>query len=80
MAVSIVEGYRPGCAGRIAQLHAEYHEAHFGRGLPFESKAAQELTAFRLRLDAERDGLWLPCDPAVRAPAVQEQRLVRQRA
>jgi GNAT superfamily N-acetyltransferase len=52
-------GYRPGCIGRITQLHADYYAKTAGFGLPFESKVASELAQFCQRLEPQRDGLWL---------------------
>lgn len=52
-------GYRPGCIGRIVQLHADFYARAVGFGLPFEAKVATELAQFCLHYDASRDGLWL---------------------
>ncbi len=58
-------GYRPGCIGRIAQMHGEFYAAAAGFGVDFEAKVATELSDFCRRL-AEgregRDGLWLALD------------------
>ena len=59
MALTLHQGYLPGCIGRITELHARYYAAHVGFGLYFESKVARELEAFCERYDEERDGLWL---------------------
>ena len=57
--LSIDSGYRPGCIGRIAELHGEYYARHAGFGVFFEGKVARELGEFCERLDPARDGLWL---------------------
>jgi GNAT superfamily N-acetyltransferase len=59
MALTIHQGYLPGCIGRIVELHARYYRESTGFGLPFESKVARELAAFCDAFDGERDGLWL---------------------
>lgn len=59
MALSIHEGYLPGCIGRIAEIHAHYYQQLVGFGLPFESRVARELAQFCERYVAGRDGLWL---------------------
>lgn len=59
MAYAIRQGYRPGCIGRIAELHADYYARQAGFGMRFESKVARELAAFCEDYAAERDGLWL---------------------
>lgn len=58
-------GYRPGCIGRIAELHATFYARSAGFGAPFEAKVATELSEFCLRYDAQRDGLWLALDADV---------------
>jgi DNA-binding MarR family transcriptional regulator/ribosomal protein S18 acetylase RimI-like enzyme len=55
----IQEGYRPGCIGDIASLHARYYAEHWGFGLFFEKKIATELSAFAEALPAEGKALWL---------------------
>ena len=42
----ISEGYKPGCIGKITQLHAAYYAASHGFGLEFEAKVASELSEF----------------------------------
>lgn len=59
MELSIHQGYRPGCIGRITELHARFYAAHAGFGVFFESRVARELAAFCERYDDARDGLWL---------------------
>ena len=39
-------------------MHAEYYSDNWGFGLFFESKVANELSAFLLRYDPATDGLW----------------------
>ena len=55
---AIVNGYRPGAIGRVAQLHGEYYHRQAGFGLFFEAKVATELAAFLSRYDDTRDGFW----------------------
>jgi GNAT superfamily N-acetyltransferase len=55
----IVNGYLPGCIGRVTELHGDFYHRHAGFGVYFESKVASELSAFLQRYDAERDGIWL---------------------
>ncbi|CAG9269867.1 MarR family transcriptional regulator with acetyltransferase activity [Paraburkholderia unamae] len=57
--VQIVEGYRPGCIGDIASLHARFYAANWGFGAYFEKKVATELAAFANDLPAEGRALWL---------------------
>ncbi len=57
--ISLHQGYRPGCIGRIAQLHADYYHARVGFGVHFEAKVARELADFCERYDDQHDGLWL---------------------
>lgn len=52
-------GYRPGCIGRIVELHASYYARTSGFGAPFEAKVASGLAAFCLDYQTDRDGLWL---------------------
>ena len=59
MKIEIVNGYRPGALGRIAELHAAFYHRHAGFGLQFERKVACELADFLGRHDASRDRLWL---------------------
>ena len=59
MALSLHQGYRPGCIGQIATLHAHYYHPLVGFGLPFESRVARQLCDFCERYEANRDGLWL---------------------
>jgi DNA-binding MarR family transcriptional regulator/GNAT superfamily N-acetyltransferase len=55
----IVEGYRPGCIGDIASLHARFYAKHAGFGVYFERKVASELAAFAQTLPAKGKALWL---------------------
>ncbi|GAB4060863.1 GNAT family N-acetyltransferase [Uliginosibacterium sediminicola] len=65
MSATIEEGYRPGCIGRIAQLHARYYAAASGFGVEFEAKVARELGDFCGSYKAGRDGLWLAADAEI---------------
>lgn len=66
----ITEGCRPGCIGRITQLHAAYYAKSSGFGVEFESKVAKELAYFCTRYQAGRDGLWLACSPEIEASVI----------
>ncbi|WP_438390556.1 bifunctional helix-turn-helix transcriptional regulator/GNAT family N-acetyltransferase [Caballeronia sp. DA-9] len=55
----IQEGYRPGCIGDIASLHARFYSAHWNFGVFFEKKVATELAAFAGSLPANGKALWL---------------------
>jgi DNA-binding MarR family transcriptional regulator/GNAT superfamily N-acetyltransferase len=55
----IVEGYRPGCIGDIAGLHARFYAQHAGFGAFFERKVATGLAAFAEALPAQGKALWL---------------------
>jgi len=55
-------GYRPGCIGRIVEMHAAYYARTAGFGAPFEAKVATELSQFCLSYVDGRDGLWLATD------------------
>ncbi|WP_395070046.1 GNAT family N-acetyltransferase [Paraburkholderia silvatlantica] len=57
--VQIVEGYRPGCIGDIASLHARFYAANWGFGAYFEKKVATELAEFAGALPAAGKALWL---------------------
>ncbi|WP_042262882.1 bifunctional helix-turn-helix transcriptional regulator/GNAT family N-acetyltransferase [Paraburkholderia heleia] len=57
--VQIVEGYRPGCIGDIASLHARFYAANWGFGAYFEKKVATELAEFAGALPAVGKALWL---------------------
>ncbi|GAA6143447.1 GNAT family N-acetyltransferase [Hydrogenophaga sp. 5NK40-0174] len=52
-------GYRPGCIGRVTELHASFYSRTVGFGAPFEAKVAAELAQFCLDYTPGRDGLWL---------------------
>jgi DNA-binding MarR family transcriptional regulator/GNAT superfamily N-acetyltransferase len=58
-ATNVVEGYRPGCIGDIASLHARFYSEHWGFGSYFEKKVATELAEFAGALPAEGKALWL---------------------
>lgn len=55
-------GHRPGCIGRIVELHGRYYAAAAGFGVDFESRVASELADFCRRYQPGRDGLWLAMD------------------
>ncbi|WP_250523270.1 MULTISPECIES: helix-turn-helix domain-containing GNAT family N-acetyltransferase [unclassified Caballeronia] len=55
----IVEGYRPGCIGDVASLHARFYAHHAGFGVFFERRVATELAAFAESLPVEGRALWL---------------------
>ncbi|SAK68518.1 MarR family transcriptional regulator [Caballeronia fortuita] len=55
----IVEGYRPGCIGDVASLHARFYAHHAGFGVFFERKVATEMAAFAQSLPARGKALWL---------------------
>ncbi|VVE57549.1 bifunctional helix-turn-helix transcriptional regulator/GNAT family N-acetyltransferase [Pandoraea anhela] len=59
IATQITEGYRPGCIGDIASLHARYYAEHWGFGAFFEKKVATGLAEFAGALPADGNALWL---------------------
>ena len=59
MALTIQQGYVPGCIGRITELHVDYYSRLVGFGLSFEAKVANGLVAFFEQYQAGRDGIWL---------------------
>jgi GNAT superfamily N-acetyltransferase len=61
-AIHLSSGYRPGCIGRITELHARYYTAKAGFGAAFEAQVARELAEFCVRYIQDRDGLWLAGD------------------
>jgi GNAT superfamily N-acetyltransferase len=63
--MNVHTGYRPGCIGRMVELHASYYACAVGFGAPFEAKVASELAAFCLGYAPDRDGLWLAHDQEV---------------
>ncbi|WP_295640296.1 GNAT family N-acetyltransferase [uncultured Methylibium sp.] len=60
--MTIHPGDRPGCIGRIVQMHGEFYAAAAGFGVDFEAKVATELSDFCRRRVEGRDGLWLALD------------------
>jgi GNAT superfamily N-acetyltransferase len=56
--IKIAKGYVPGSLGRVAELHGTYYHHHWGFGLFFEAKVANELSEFLKRYDESRDGFW----------------------
>ncbi|WP_144140301.1 helix-turn-helix domain-containing GNAT family N-acetyltransferase [Paraburkholderia sp. BCC1884] len=55
----IFEGYRPGCIGDVASLHARFYAKHSGFGVFFERKVATELAEFAQSLPHSDKALWL---------------------
>ncbi|MFJ1252988.1 GNAT family N-acetyltransferase [Cupriavidus sp. CuC1] len=55
----IQEGYRPGCIGDIASLHARFYSQLAGFGSFFEHKVATELASFATSLPSTNKQLWL---------------------
>lgn len=55
----ILEGYRPGCIGDIASLHARFYSEHWGFGAFFEKKVATALAEFAGSLPIDGKALWL---------------------
>ncbi len=53
-----IGGYCPGAIGRVAELHGDYYNRHWGFGLFFEAKVATELAEFLGRCEQGRDGFW----------------------
>lgn len=60
--VAIFEGYRPGCIGDVASLHARYYAQHSGFGVYFEKKVATGLAEFADSLPHPDRQLWLVVD------------------
>ncbi|VVE71804.1 MarR family transcriptional regulator [Pandoraea captiosa] len=58
-AAQITQGYRPGCIGDIASLHARYYAEHWGFGAFFEKKVAMGLAEFAGALPVDGKALWL---------------------
>ncbi|KAF3887248.1 MULTISPECIES: GNAT family N-acetyltransferase [Nostocales] len=50
-----VEGYQPGCIGRITELHGVYYSQCWGVGAEFEILMARELCDFCEQYDMESD-------------------------
>ncbi|SDH62444.1 DNA-binding transcriptional regulator, MarR family [Pseudomonas flavescens] len=57
--VRIEMGYRPGCIGRVAEMHADFYSLHWGFGQFFEAQVANGMAEFTGRLGNSRNGLWL---------------------
>lgn len=53
-----LNGYYPGAIGAVVAAHAAYYAEHWGFGLAFEAKVAQELGAFLAGSEEGRDGFW----------------------
>jgi GNAT superfamily N-acetyltransferase len=56
--VKVSKGYVPGSLGRVAEIHGIYYHKHWGFGLFFEAKVANELSEFLKRYNESRDGFW----------------------
>ena len=50
-----VQGYQPGCIGRIVEFHGIYYSNHWGVGAEFETSIAIELSKFCEQYDPQRD-------------------------
>jgi len=57
--LEIVEGYRPGAIGRIAEMHGKYYAREWDFGVFFEAKVARECAEFFERMDSAFDRAWL---------------------
>lgn len=55
MPAELIEGFRPGYLGRIAQMHGEYYAVAWGAGTGFEALQARELCDFHDAYDPGRD-------------------------
>lgn len=60
--IRILPGYRPGCLGRIVDMHARFYARHAGFGVFFESRVASGLAEFAGRLDKPCNQLWTALD------------------
>lgn len=58
----IQSGYRPGCIGDIASLHARFYAQAVGFGQFFEKKVATEVAEFSATLHSQDRALWLYVD------------------
>ena len=56
--IQVLPGYRPGCIGRIVEMHARFYARHAGFGVFFESRVASGLAEFASRLDKPCNQLW----------------------
>lgn len=56
--LEVVEGYRPGAIGRIAEMHGRYYAREWDFGVYFEAKVARESAEFFERLDPATDRAW----------------------
>lgn len=61
-AIQVRPGYRPGCLGRIVEMHARFYARHAGFGAFFESRVAGGLAEFASRLDKPCNQLWTALD------------------
>lgn len=60
--IQVLPGYRPGCLGRIVDMHARFYARHAGFGIFFESRVASGLAEFAGRLDKPCNQLWTALD------------------
>ena len=60
--IQVLPGYRPGCIGRIVEMHARFYARHAGFGVFFESRVASGLAEFASRLDKPCNQLWTALD------------------
>ncbi|CAB5696868.1 ribosomal-protein-alanine acetyltransferase [Delftia tsuruhatensis] len=60
--IQVLPGYRPGCIGRIVEMHARFYARHAGFGVFFESRVASGLAEFAGRLDKPCNQLWTALD------------------
>lgn len=60
--IQVLPGYRPGCLGRIVDMHARFYARHAGFGVFFESRVASGLAEFAGRLDKPCNQLWTALD------------------
>jgi GNAT superfamily N-acetyltransferase len=62
MAGIIQQGYRSGCIGDVAALHARFYAKASGFGVFFEARVATEFAAFAQGLHQPGKALWLLVD------------------
>jgi len=56
--LQIVEGYRPGSIGRVAEMHARYYSRHAGLGAFFEQRVAVGMADLTSRLGRPTNAIW----------------------
>jgi DNA-binding MarR family transcriptional regulator/GNAT superfamily N-acetyltransferase len=59
--IEIVEGFRPGALGRIAEMHGRYYAREWEFPPLFEARVADGLADFVPRLVRDRNQIWLAC-------------------